>query len=111
MILRVISGRLKPGAWDAFERAYAEATSAVGPIPGLCGRWLTRDLDDGDCGTTISLWANAAAMQAYEASDVLRERIQPKLTPFFSGEYRTSRSAVRRAEGDPSPDEWVGGDS
>jgi heme-degrading monooxygenase HmoA len=110
MFLRVIAGKLKPGTWEDYERAYVEATQGAGPIEGLCGRWLTRDLDDPDSGTTISLWASEAAMRAYESGDVLKNRIQPKLAPFFTGQYRTSRSAVRRAEGDPSPIEWVGGD-
>lgn len=111
MYLRVIQGRLKPGTWDAFEHAYLEATRKAGAIEGLCGRWLTRDLDNADSGTTISLWASEEAMTAYEASDVLKKTIQPMLTPFFSGDYRTSRSIVRYAEGDPAPMEWVGGDS
>ncbi len=111
MILRVISGRLKPGSWSDYERAYREATHAAGPVKGLCGRWLTHDLDDPDAGTTISLWTDEKAMRAYEASDLLKNVIQAKLTPFFTGEYRTSRSQVRFAEGDPSPSEWVGSDN
>lgn len=111
MFLRVIQGRLKPGTWDAFEKAYLEATAKAGSVPGLCGRWLTRDIDNPDSGTTISLWASEEALAAYEASDALKNTIQPKLTPFFSGDYRTSRSTVRYAEGDPSPQEWVGGDN
>jgi heme-degrading monooxygenase HmoA len=111
MFLRVISGKLRPGTWVEFERAYQSATSEAGAIEGLCGRWLTRDLDDPDSGTTISLWTSPEAMRTYEASDALKNIIQPKLTPYFTGQYRTSRSEVRRAEGDPSPQEWVGGDN
>ncbi len=111
MFLRVISGRLKAGTWVEFERAYLGAMSDAGSIEGLCGRWLTRDLDDPDAGVTISLWVSIEAMRKYEASDVLKNKIQPRLTPFFTGDYRTSRSAVRFAEGDPSPQEWVGGDN
>ncbi len=111
MLLRVISGRLKAGTWEDFERAYLSAMEDAGAVEGLCGRWLTRDLDDPDAGTTISLWSTAEAMKKYEASDLLKNKIQPRLTPFFTGDYRTSRSAVRHAEGDPAPAEWVGGDN
>ncbi|MDB5570402.1 MAG: antibiotic biosynthesis monooxygenase family protein [Hyphomicrobiales bacterium] len=111
MYLRIIHGRLKPGAWDAFEQAYKRAVTDAGPVQGLVGRWLTRDLDDGDSGTTISLWATQEAMDAYEKSDTLKNRITAKLSPFFSGEYTTTKSHVLYAEGDPSPVEWVGSDS
>jgi heme-degrading monooxygenase HmoA len=111
MFIRVISGRLKPGTWSDYEKAYREAVSQAGAVEGLIGRWLTRDIDQADSGTTISLWATVEAMQAYERSDVLKNVIQPKLQPFFTGDYRTSRSEVRYAEGDPAPEDWVGSDS
>jgi heme-degrading monooxygenase HmoA len=111
MFLRIIHGTLKPGTWADFEHAYKLATADAGGIEGLCGRWLTRDLDDPDAGTTISLWATQAAMEAYEASDLLKKKINPRLSPFFSGEYRTTKSQVRFAEGDPAPNEWTGSDS
>jgi heme-degrading monooxygenase HmoA len=111
MYLRIIHGKLKPGVWDAFEQAYKHAMSEAGPVEGLCGRWLTRDLDDADAGTTISLWATQEAMEAYERSDLLKTRITAKLAPYFSGEYTTTKSHVLYAEGDPSPTEWAGTDS
>jgi heme-degrading monooxygenase HmoA len=111
MFLRVISGKLKPGTWVEFEQAYEKATEDAGPVEGLCGRWLTRDLEDPDSGTTISLWTSEEAMRDYEASSLLKTKIQSKLDPFFTGQYRVSRSVVRRAEGDPAPEEWVGTDN
>lgn len=111
MYLRVIRGKLKPGTWEDFEKSYLAVMEEVGPVEGLCGRWLTRDLDDPDSGTTISLWASAEAMQAYEASDLLKTRINPRLAPYFSGQYQTARSHVRFAQGDPAPEEWVGTDN
>jgi len=111
MFLRIISGKLKPGTWDEFERTYREAVAAAGEVNGLRGRWLTRDVDDPDSGTTISLWATESAMDAYERSDVLKNEINAKLAPFFSGEYRTSKTIVKYADGDPSPSEWVSGES
>jgi heme-degrading monooxygenase HmoA len=111
MFLRIIHGRLKPGTWNEFEQAYTHAMASAGAIRGLCGRWLTRDLDNPDAGTTISLWSTIADLEAYEKSDVLKNQIQPKLTPFFSGDYRTTKSQVRFAEGDPAPSEWVGAEN
>lgn len=111
MFLRVISGQLKPGTWEEYQRAYTSVMRETGPIEGLLGRWLTRDLDNPDAGTTISLWATREAMRNYENSDVLNKLIQSRLSPFFTGNYRTSRSIVCFAEGDPSPQEWVGSDS
>ena len=46
MLLRIIRGKLKPGAWDTFERAYQAAISNAGPVEGLRGRWLVQDVDD-----------------------------------------------------------------
>jgi heme-degrading monooxygenase HmoA len=111
MYLRIIHGKLKAGTWDEFEQAYGAAVEDAGPVKGLCGRWLTRDIDDPDSGTTISLWATREDMDAYEKSDLLKNRITAKLSPFFSGEFTTSKSLVVYAEGDPAPDEWVGTDN
>jgi heme-degrading monooxygenase HmoA len=111
MYLRIIHGKLRPGTWSEFERAYKAAVADAGPIYGLQGRWLTRDVDDEDAGTTISLWSTEADLQAYEESPELREKITKQLQPFFSGDYTTSRSRLIFAEGEPAPSEWVGGDS
>jgi hypothetical protein len=89
-MLRIIHGKLKPGTWDAYERAYKNVTTKAGKIPGLKGRWLAHAVDDPDAGCTMSLWENEAAMRAYENSEVLESTILPQLKPFFSGEYTTT---------------------
>jgi heme-degrading monooxygenase HmoA len=66
-----------------------------------------QDLEDPDSGSTISLWRTEDALRAYENSDLLKEVITAKLSPFFSGQYETRRSRVRFAEGSPAPDEWL----
>ena len=38
MLLRIIRGKLNPGTWDEFERAYKAAISNTGPVDGLRGR-------------------------------------------------------------------------
>ncbi|MGB7831867.1 MAG: antibiotic biosynthesis monooxygenase [Xanthobacteraceae bacterium] len=98
MMLRIIHGKLKPGTWESYERAYKEVTAKAGKIPGLKGRWLAHAVDDPDAGYTMSLWADEAAMRAYESSEALQQTILPHLKPFFSGDYTTTRCVVRFAE-------------
>ncbi|MGE3643744.1 MAG: antibiotic biosynthesis monooxygenase [Beijerinckiaceae bacterium] len=107
MYLRIINGKLKPGTWDAFEKAYRDVVGEAGAVPGLRARWLTRDVDNPDAGTTISLWESEAAMDAYENSDVLKNKINATLSPYFAGEYRTSKTRVQFADGVPPPSEWT----
>jgi hypothetical protein len=54
-MVRIIHGKLKPGTWDSYERAYKEAVAKAGKIPGLKGRWLAHADEDPDAGYTISL--------------------------------------------------------
>jgi heme-degrading monooxygenase HmoA len=98
MMLRIIHGKLKPGTWDSYERAYKDVMTKAGKIPGLSGRWLAHASDDADAGYTMSLWENEAAMRAYESSDILQKTILPQLKTFFSGDYTTTRCEVRFAE-------------
>ena len=56
MMLRIIHGKLKPGTWNSYERAYKESMKKAGKIPGLRGRWLAHAVDDPDAGYTMSLW-------------------------------------------------------
>jgi heme-degrading monooxygenase HmoA len=98
MMLRIIHGKLKPGTWDSYERAYKDIMATAGKIPGLRGRWLAHASDDPDAGYTMSLWESEAAMRAYESSDILQKTILPQLKPFFSGDYTTTRCEVRFAE-------------
>ena len=98
MMLRIIHGKLKPGTWNSYERAYKEFMKKLGKIPGLKGRWLAHAVDDPDAGYTMSLWENEAAMRTYESGDILQKTILPQLKPFFSGDYATTRCEVRFAE-------------
>jgi hypothetical protein len=47
---------------------------------------------------TMSLWESEAAMRSYENGEILKKTILPQLTPFFSGDYTTTRREVRLAE-------------
>ena len=98
MMLRIIHGKLRPGTWDLYERAYKEVTAKAGRIPGLKGRWLAHAVDEPDAGYTMSLWESEAAMRTYENGEILEKTILPRLKPFFSGDYTTTRCEVRFAE-------------
>ena len=99
MMLRIIHGKLKPGTWESYERAYKEVTAKAGKIPGLKGRWLAHAVDDPDAGYTMSLWADEAAMRAYESSEALQQTILPHLKPFFSAttRQRGARFGLRKS--------------
>jgi heme-degrading monooxygenase HmoA len=73
MMLRIIHGKLKPGTWDSYERAYKDVMAKAGKIPGLRGRWLAHAVDDPDAGYTMSLWENEAAMRSYENGEILAD--------------------------------------
>lgn len=96
--VRIIYGKLRPGAWDDYEAAYRSVMAAHGQASGLRARWLTRDVDDPDAGYSISLWEDEASMRAYESSALLHQTILPKLTPFFSGQYETTHCEMRFLE-------------
>ena len=79
MMLRIIHGKLKPGTWDSYERAYKDVMAKAGKIPGLRGRWLAHAVDDPDAGYTMSLWENEAAMRSYENGEILQTTILLRL--------------------------------
>ena len=95
MHMRIVWGRLKPGQWDAFEAKFNEVMAAHQKIAGLRGRWLVRDTVDGDTGFSVSLWDNEEAMADYEGGALHKDRIQPALSPFFVGDYKTHHCEVR----------------
>jgi len=96
MIMRITWGKLRPGSWNEFEKAYRATVAAKGnKVKGLRGRWLLQDSSDKDTGFAVSLWESAADMQAYEQSPLYKEEFAPTLQPFFVGDYKTYRSEVK----------------
>ena len=94
MIMRITWGKLRAGSWQEYEQAY-RATVAGKEVPGLGGRWLAQDVNDPDGGFAVSVWESLDAMHAYEQSADFKQEIQPKLQPFFVGEYTTYRCDVK----------------
>src|SRR5262249_7354577 len=83
-------------------RAYKDVIAKAGKIPGLRGRWLAHAVDDQAAGYTLSLWENEAAMRTYENSAILQKTILPRLKPFFSGDYTTTRCEPPAREHTPA---------
>ena len=98
MYMRIIWGRLRPGQWDQYEEAYKRVFGPNRDIAGLQGRWLVRDAADPDAGYSVSLWASAEAMRAYESSDLFHKQIKPALQPFFADDFTTAHCEVRVIE-------------
>jgi heme-degrading monooxygenase HmoA len=99
MYVKVTQGRIRQGAWKEFEAAYKRVVD--GPIPGLRTRYLVWDMDDRDCGHSITVWESLEALRAYEASDLFKKVIEPALQPFFVNEFKTyvSEIAMQKSDG------------
>lgn len=96
MIMRITWGKLHPGKWGEYERAYHATVMGKGrSVKGLRGRWLVQDTEDKDAGFTVSLWDSMADMRAYEQSDFYQKEILTQLQPFFVGEFKTHRCEVK----------------
>jgi heme-degrading monooxygenase HmoA len=91
MIMRITWGKLRPGTWDAFERAALAGKESK----GLQGRWLAQDSADPDGGFAVSVWDSSEDLQAYEQSAFFQQEVRPALQPFFVGEYYTHRCDVK----------------
>jgi heme-degrading monooxygenase HmoA len=94
MHARITWGRVKPGHWDLYEKAYREHLLATERPEGLRGRLLLRDTDDPDSGGTVSFWDGEEDLRIYEQGD-LRARVFPVLEQHFSGDFNTHRCEVR----------------
>jgi heme-degrading monooxygenase HmoA len=93
MYMRISWGRVNPGAWDDYERAFREGIEAAGPQKGLISRTLSRDIDDPNAGYSISLWDSAEAMEAYETGAAI-DIIQPRIQGYFGGAFVTNRLEI-----------------
>jgi heme-degrading monooxygenase HmoA len=91
--MRISWGRVNPGAWEDYERAFREGIEAAGRPKGLKARTLSRDIDDPNTGYSISLWDSAESMEAYETGAAV-DVIQPRIQQFFGGAFVTNRLEV-----------------
>lgn len=94
MIFRIGRGHIKPGGWDAYERAFHEHLIEGEWPAGLRGRWLVRDLNDENGGWTIGLWDDVESIEAWQASDGFASA-QEAFRPYFVGDYQAQVGEVR----------------
>jgi heme-degrading monooxygenase HmoA len=99
MYMRMVWARLRRGDWSKYEAAYKNVLRPENQnIKGLRGRWLMRDVKDGDAGYSISLWDSMEAIDRYEKSEYYRRNVIPHLEPFFIGDFTTCHCEVRAME-------------
>ncbi len=100
MILRLSIGKIKPGTWPDYERAYKAnvAKTKRRGVKGLLARWFAEDATDPNSGVAVSLWDNEGNMRAYENSDFFKKEILPPLQPFFVNQFTTTYCEVRMNE-------------
>jgi heme-degrading monooxygenase HmoA len=103
MFMRITWGRLKPGSFDEYARAYAAAVTS-NAYPGLRHRFLIQDIAQPDTGFSITVWATREAMEAYEADPARQSEVERSMRHLFSGQFNTQRCRVVHAEsfGEPS---------
>jgi quinol monooxygenase YgiN len=97
MVIRISWGKLRPGMWNEFERAFQAYLSAGTKPKGLRGRLLAQDSTDENAGFAISLWDSMTDMQSYLESPRHNEFVA-KLQPFFVGEYKTHHCELKYAD-------------
>ena len=93
MYMRISWGRVNPGQWEDYERAFLQALEDAGPIDGLVARTISRDLDDPDTGYSVSVWETEEAMDAYEKG-ASSNAIVPKIKEYFGGAFVTNKLEV-----------------
>ena len=73
MYIRIAWGRLRPGAWDEYERHYCERIVPLDKeIDGLLDRQLLRCAQKPDEGISFSVWDNLEDLNAYESSETVQ---------------------------------------
>ena len=94
MFIRISWGRVTPGSWPDYEKAFREGVEAGQRPPGLLARILSRDIDDPNTGYSVSWWESAEAMDAYETGPMVNDEILPRIQQFFTGAFVTNRLEI-----------------
>lgn len=97
-VMRIVWGKIKPGAWPDYKAAYQEACRIAGTIDGLEGRWLVRDQSDEDAAYSITIWRDMDALNTYADSDLVKSKLFPMLDPYYVGKYVSNISRIEHEE-------------
>ena len=85
--VRMVWGKLLPGAWDQYEKHYHEnLVPGSDSINGLRERQLLRSMEDPDEGISVSIWDSLDNMRAYEMGEV-RQSMAREVEQLYRGEY------------------------
>jgi heme-degrading monooxygenase HmoA len=69
MYVRVVWGKLRPGAWGEYEHHYHERAAGAGDVKGLRECQLWRSTEDPDEGISVSVWDTLEDLRNYETSE------------------------------------------
>jgi heme-degrading monooxygenase HmoA len=101
MFMRIAWVRVRPGRWADFEVRYADQAKTV---PGLKGRWLSRDVSDPDSIYVVSLWESIESLAAWEESDYFTTVLMPGIKPLVEAGLTVSVCEVQHAQVPNMPD-------
>ncbi|MEO7761521.1 MAG: antibiotic biosynthesis monooxygenase, partial [Casimicrobiaceae bacterium] len=96
MIVRIVWGRLVPGAWGSIEQIFSEHDAAS--TPGLRARLITQDVNDAESMYAIAFWDDLASVERWLASDAYRTGFAQALRPFLAGSQSVSMAEVKVAD-------------
>jgi heme-degrading monooxygenase HmoA len=86
MYVRMVWGKLRPGAWGEYERHYHERVAGAGNVTGLRERQLLRSTEDPDEGISVSVWNTLEDLRNYETSE-FRQTMAREVEHLYRGEY------------------------
>jgi heme-degrading monooxygenase HmoA len=92
--MRIVWGKIVPGKWDEFEKAFTAAMAKRGEVKGLKNHWLARDQADPNAGYSITLWSTEADMKAFWDSKK-REEIAAPLQQYWVNQFTTTHCETR----------------
>ena len=95
MFARVLSGKVKPGMWDDYERYSNEkVVPPTQKMKGFRERRLLRSLDQPDEAVSICVWETREDLANYVRS-IERETIVREAEKLFAGPYSVSEFEIR----------------
>lgn len=95
MFARVLSGKLRPGMWDDYERYYNEkVVPPTEKMKGFRERRLLRSLDNPNEGVSICVWETREDMENYVRS-IERQTIVREAEKLFAGAYSVREFEIR----------------
>lgn len=74
MFVRMVWGRLKPGAWEEYEKYYLEKVFPYNErFDGLLRRAILRGIAGADEAVSLSTWETEEALHGYEESNLRKQ--------------------------------------